>query len=246
MKTGLFQKIMPPEDTGPREWKFPNGNVAYTYRGQLVVVPQGGNTAPPPPPPPPTPEPLTFANGGFEAGLAGWTPFWTHGSTSAYNLESLDTGADPLAVHGGRNSARLSAEFRCWRGGWYQVVEHLQVGQAYRLSAWFLTFGAGFPNIHNCDVNMNRIVGVGVDPQGLTDPGAGRVDWKLAPGNDLVRNIGGVWEPVWQPVTHEFRATFATATVFILADLGALGEGRSNWPLPFTAAFFDDVQLEAV
>jgi len=156
----IIGTIQPPIKNGPQQWPFDNGDVAYTYGGQLVVIPapRGGVTPPPPPPQqfPPLVNPL------FEEGTTGWVGYRMGGPMSELLLEVRDTtvpGIDPLSVYTGTKALMLSGYSRCWLGGIYQTLVNVPIGAHVRVGAWIMTYGSENPGCRNVVVIVEKVDG---------------------------------------------------------------------------------------
>jgi len=245
----------------PQAHPQPNGDICYTFFASLSCVAHDRPGATPTPTRPaitatpsrtPTPIPFpTLENADFEAeaGLQAWTPYNANGSLSDLLVEtrSLSAGGlDPLDVFSGDKSIMLSRSHACWRGGLYQTLHNVPDRTKIRVTARIMTYGAAHPGIHGVDVNMNSRIGIGFDGLGLTNPNSTRVDWFIVQGGDTIGTIGGC-DPVWQLAEHAFvTGNSGALTVFLIADLGVVADGRCDWPMNFTRGRFDAASLEVL
>lgn len=178
-----------------------------------------------------------LSNPGFENDFADWATWKGDGVPAPQaSIEDTTHGAHPAAIHGGQKSARLMAQYACWRGGFMRQID-VPPGAVVKLSAFIKTWASANPNAFPLERDPNVLTDamVGIDPMGGVDPDSSSVVqvWK---GNS------GDWSnPSVQAVAQTSRVT-----LFIGADLGGTRDGKAQWPVAALAAFIDDVAVEVV
>jgi len=175
---------------------------------------------------------VQLLNPGFEQGSANWTVFNVRSQNIESNAERLSLGASPAAVNSGDASLRIVGRWTCWRGGVFQTVSVPRFTRL-RFSASSIAWANQSDNFSlPHDNNVYTRLEVGIDPDGGTDADVTGIRWA---GRDGTKD--------WRRVSVDAVALADRVTVFVLADMGGVGQGRCNWALPFMLAFFDDASL---
>lgn len=258
----------------------PTPEISPTYTLTPTIAPSATGTPTAPPTGTPT---LDFGanllnNPSFEGGCSafggigefqlvdGWTPWYTEpgqGSPSweLRRPEYKCAGEYPNRVKDGNNAQQWFTFYGTHDAGVYQQVS-VTPGDALRFSAWIEVWSSAYDDPDVSEAPGQVAVGVGIDPEGGTDPHAPGVVWDAwtlfeagTPnawnGPKLPGQILGDYSPiydVWNWFEVEAIATSGVVTVFIYshpeypskhndvyADAAALhrvGQGELPTPLP--------------
>jgi len=200
---------------------------------QAATLPMPSATIPPTLAPSLTPfAPAVLINPGFESppvpgGLAGWAVYHVVGGAS-FNVESLQSGADPRAVLEGEQSARfiIAGQYGVWRSGMFQRVR-VGAGRSITFSASAYFKAGNAPGLEENRIReIYSTLRVGIDPNGGQSPASAGVAWSGRDGDFqwVQGSVSAVSAGEW-------------VTMFIECGIG------NEWSFPWSMAFIDGVTL---